>query len=179
MIKGAKNPQSSSTSFGLSNAMSMFIEIRGIGLGRESFARRAGSGFTVAKSMLHTCAGYQKEIQQIIRKANKETVNRIKDIQVTSTSPVSNYPVRFVDFFQMDIFSVDLTTVDNLITQPILTRERPVAYLLTDTCRRAIEILETVGLKVEKTDRPLTLQVERYEVTGYKKVRYYGKVSTL
>lgn len=46
-MKDAKSPQSSSTFQGLTNAVSLFIEIRGIGLGRTCFARRAECGFLV------------------------------------------------------------------------------------------------------------------------------------
>lgn len=167
--KGAKSPQSSSTSFALSNALSMFIEIRGLGLGRISFARRAESGFIVARNLLQTCYAYKKQIKTIVSGAITETKKGQCDINVTFRSKTIPYPVRFVDFQQNDTFSVVLPVLDGQYSESVLTRKRPAAYILSDTCRNAARILEILGVKVEKIVQPLFLKVEQYTITSYKK----------
>lgn len=167
--KGARSPQSSSTSFALSNALSMFIEIRGLGLERVSFARRAEAGFTVAGNLLQTCCMYKKQIKSTVARAIAETKKGHKDIVVTSQPKTISYPVRFVDFQRNDTFSVVLPAWDGQYSEPVLTRRRPAAYVLADTCHNAVRILEALGVKATKTTQPLSMKVEQYTVTSYTK----------
>lgn len=168
LLKGAKSPQSSSTSFALSNAVAMFLEIRGIGLGNVSFARRTDVGFRVARSFLRTAAEHQEEIKQGIALAVQETIGREHPAVVSSEAATVTYPVRFVDLAKNELFTAELPVKDALQSVPVLVRRRPAAYFLADTCLREVENLRTLGVEVERIHRPLTLKVSRYLVTSYK-----------
>lgn len=167
LSKGARSPQSSSTNFALSNAISMFVEIRGIGLERTSFARRAESGFIVASDMLQTCFIHKDRIKEIISQAIDETIKGKNDVYVSFKSKATTYTARFVDAMQTDTFSITLPAVDATECEPILTRKRPKAYILSDTCVNAVRILQTLGVEVERTTAPLSFNVEQYVVTNY------------
>lgn len=169
LLKGARSPQSSSTSFALSNAVSMFVEIRGIGLGPVSLARRTDVGFRVARSFLETAVRHKNEVKKAVNTAVRETIGRQHPAVVVSEAALATYPVRFVDLIKAEVFTSDLPVKDALHTVPLVVRERPEAYFLADTCRRAVEILQTLGVTVEQIDRPQTLHVKRYLVTEYKK----------
>lgn len=169
LVKGAKSPQSSSTSFALSNTVSMFVEIRGIGLGPVSFARRTDVGFRVARSFLETAIRYKKEVKKAVAVAVRETIGRKHPAVVASEAGAATYPVRFVDLDRTELFTADLPVKDALRATPVLVRDRPKAYFLADTCWREVENLRTLGVAVEQLDRPQTVNVERYRVTRYDK----------
>ena len=168
-MKDAKSPQSSSTFQGLTNAVSLFIEIRGIGLGRACFARRAECGFLVSRSLLETAALHSKEVRSEIRKAIKETYSGKSDISVTFQSARTELPVTFIDLAKNERFTEPLPTFDALQLKAELVRKRPKAYILPDTCQMQAEKLRALGIEVEEIGKPFTATVEKYMVTRYKK----------
>ena len=169
-MKDAKSPQSSSTFQGLTNAVSLFIEIRGIGLGKACFARRAECSFLVSRSLLETAALHSKEVRSEIRKAVKETCSGKSDISVTFQSARTELPVTFIDLAKNERFTEPLPTFDALQLKAELVRKRPKAYILPNTCRMQAEKLRALGIEVEEIGKTFTATVEKYIVTGYKKV---------
>ena len=168
-MKDAKSPQSSSTFQGLTNAVSLFIEIRGIGLGKACFARRAECSFLVSRSLLETAALHSKEVRSEIRKAVKETCSGKSDISITFQSARTELPVTFIDLTKNERFTESLPTFDALQLKAELVRKRPKAYILPDTCRMQADKLRALGIEVEEIGKPFTATVEKYMVTGYKK----------
>jgi hypothetical protein len=169
LSKGAGSPQSSSTNFALSNAVSLFIEIRGIGLGRTSFERRTETGFIVAANMLETCYNHKEKLKSTIRKAIAATKKGDKPAYVSFKGKESLYTAHFVDFAQNDTFSATLPALDMLECEPVITRLRPKAYILTDTCRNAVRILEALGADIKRAPKAFIRNVEEYTVTEYEK----------
>lgn len=168
-IKDAKSPQSSSTYQGLTNAVSLFIEIRGIGLGRTSFARRAECGFVVSRSLLETTAIHHKEVKKNIQKAVRKTCAGKSDVYVTFQPTRTERPVSFIDLSKKERFTENLPTLDALQLKAALVRKRPKAYILPDSCPIQAEKLRTLGIEVEKSRKPFTTTVEKYIVTEYRK----------
>ena len=168
-IKDAKSPQSSSTYQGLTNAASLFIEIRGIGLGRTSFARRADCGFQVSRSLLETAAVHYKEVKKTIQKAVRETCAGKSDVFVTFQPTRTELPVSFIDLSKKERFTETLPTLDALQLKADLVRKRPKAYILPDSCLMQAEKLRALGIEVEKSRKAFTTTVEKYIVTEYRK----------
>jgi len=164
-VKDAKSPQSSSTFQALTNAVSLFIEIRGIGLGRTSFARRAECGFLVSRSLLQTAAIHSKEIRKTVRKSVKETLAGKKDIYVTFQPARTEFPVSFIDLDRNERFTKNIPTLDALQLKATLVRKRPEAYILPDTCPVQAGKLRALGIEVEQSGKPFTATVEKYIVT--------------
>ena len=169
--KDAKSPQSSSTFQGLTNAVSLFIEIRGIGLGRTSFARRAECGFLVSRSILETATVHFKEVRNTIQKAIKETRAGKEDIYVTFQPTRTEFPISFIDLNKNEYFTETIPTFDALQLKADLVRKRPKAYILPDTCIVQAEKLRALGLEVEQAPKAFTTTVEKYIVTEYKKAK--------
>lgn len=163
-LKAARSPQSSSTFQALGNAISLFIEIRGIGLGRTSFARRTECGFLVARSLLQTAAGHSEEIRNCVQKAIRETSRGKGDIYVTFHPARTQLPVEFIDFATNERFTQTLPTLDALRLIPDLVRKRPKAYILPDTCHVQAEKLRALGIEVERAPKPFAAKVEKYRV---------------
>ena len=168
-MKDAKSPQSSSTYQGLTNTVSLFIEIRGIGLGRTSFARRADCGFQVSRSLLETAAVHYKEVKKTIQKAVRETCAGKSDVFVTFQPTRTELPVSFIDLSKKERFTETLPTLDALQLKADLVRKRPKAYILPDSCLMQAEKLRALGIEVEKSRKAFTTTVEKYIVTDYRK----------
>lgn len=169
VVKDAKSPQSSSTFQGLTNAVSLFIEIRGIGLGRTCFTRRAECGFLVSRSLLQTAVLHFKDVKNDIQKSIKETCDKKNNIYVTFQPIQTEYPISFIDFTKNEYFTKVLPTLDALQMKANLMRKRPEAYILADTCLIQVKKLCALGIKVEQVNKPFTATVEKYIITGYKR----------
>lgn len=167
-VKDAKSPQSSSTFQALTNTISLFIEIRGINLGRTSFTRRTECGFLVARSILETAATHHEKVKAIIHKALKETYTAKKPVFVTAHAPLTEYPISLIDLEKNERFTKSIPTFDAMQLQPDIVRERPKAYILADTCSKQVEKLKLLGIKVEQTRKPSTIKVQKYIISGRK-----------
>jgi len=176
LAKGGNNPRSSSSNYALSNSISMLIEIRGIGLGRTSYARRTYCTFLVAKSMLETASSNIKEVKEVVKNAIKETVDRKNPIAVTANETLTSYPVKFIDVNKNEAVTLDVKVKDALLPIATLSRKRPVAYILTPECKAEIGKMEILGLQVTKTLKPLTLSVNSYTISSYdeEKIKWEG-----
>ena len=163
----ARSPQSSSTSYALSGAISFFLEIRGIGLGRLSLERRTHVGLTVARTVLESSYAHRDEILRIVRKAEKQTVRRKDPVTVLFHSREKRLPVTFLDVEKAQpVVLENVRVLDAREPQAELVRTRPVAYLLDASETRAVENLRTLGLRVEELKAPQRFRVESYRVTG-------------
>ncbi len=163
----ARSPQSSSTSYALSNAISFFLEIRGIGLGRLSLERRTYCGFTVAKTILESSYAHHKEILRIVKKAIRQTTKRKEPVTVSFHSKEKRLPVTFLDVEKAaPTVLEDVLVLDAREPQPDLVRKRPAAYLLAASEKKAVENLRTLGLEVEELTAPRTFLVEEYKVVS-------------
>lgn len=168
-VKDAKSPQSSSTFQGLTNTISLFIEIRGIGLGRTCFARRTECGFLVSRSLLQTAVLHSEYVKNSIQKSIKKTRGIKNDIYITFQPTRTELPISFIDFAKNECFTKILPTLDALQLKADLVRKCPKAYILPDTCLMQVRKLRALGIEVGQIDKPFTTTVEKYMVTGYKK----------
>src|SRR5918992_360281 len=64
---------------GLQNAISLLVESRGVGIGRDSFARRVHTHYVVMASILRTAADNAAEVRKATRAAREEAVRRGRD----------------------------------------------------------------------------------------------------
>lgn len=170
LVLNAKSPQSSSTSYALSNAISFFAELRGIGLGRLSFARRTHCGFLCAKTVLEQSYDNSKSIKKLVRKANKVTIKGKEPVTVLFDSKEKRMDVTWIDLNTQKPVVVKNTLVQDALEPQIKTRrERPEAYVIEASEKKAAENLRILGLEVTQLDRDTALEVESYRVTKYKK----------
>ena len=166
--KGAQSPHSSSTSFALSNAVSMLVETRGIGLGRTSFARRTHSSYIVARTFLESAVAHKEELMRIVAEARERTILAGDEIVVLSTPSYYNTGVKFIDLETGDLVNIDLRIRDAENLSPELVRPRPEGYVLEGLCRNEIEILSLLGLQFEQLKKKKKYNVESFIITEYK-----------
>jgi len=164
----ARSPQSSSTSYALSNAISFFLEIRGIGLGRLSLERRTHTGFIVARTVLESSYAHHREILRIVRKAIRQTRRGKDPVTVCFHSREKRLPVSFLDVEKAaPVVLENVLVLDAREPQAELERRRPAAYLIDASQTRAVENLRTLGVEVTPLATPQRFRaVEAYRVSG-------------
>ncbi|MBE0675524.1 MAG: hypothetical protein IH591_12765 [Bacteroidales bacterium] len=167
LSKGAQSPQSSSTSYALSNAISMLVEVRGIGLGKTSLARRTHSLVIVAGSCLKSAVTHREEIRSIVKTAREETISRKNDIVVTSEPAEKYFDIRLIDLQTSDIIVEKIKVRDALDLKPVLVRSRPAGYIIEAGAEREAEILRLLGLNLEPIKPQKKYSVESYTVKDY------------
>jgi hypothetical protein len=163
-VEAARSPQSSSTSFALNNAVSLFVEIRGIGLPDSTLTHRIECGYTATLDMLRTVYKQRKEVATAVQHAIRETLKAQDPVVVTFHTDTVSYPVQFRNSKTGQLFTKVLPALDALRPCSDLVRKRPVAYILSDTCRQAAKKLLYLGLEVEQAPAPFTAEVEEYHV---------------
>ncbi len=168
LILNAKSPQSSSTSYALSNAISFFAELRGIGLGRLSLPRRTCCSFLVAKTVLEQTFDNSRAIRKLVRKANKTTVKGKEPVTVLFESKEKRLPVTWLDMNTAEPAVVEnVRVLDALEPQILMQRERPEAYIIEMSEEKAVENLRILGVEVTRLESDTELEVESYKVTKY------------
>jgi len=165
---GAQSPHSSSTSYALSDAISFFVETRGIGLGRTSLARRAHCVYLTALSMLESCVRHKDEISDIVATAKRETVGRKNDIVVVAGESEKYFDVTFIDLNTAEPIVKRLRTQDARELTPELVRSRPKGYIIESATDKEVEILRLLGLEVVQLERNKRFRTESYMVTGHR-----------
>lgn len=167
LSKGAQSPQSSSTSYALSNAVSMLVEIRGIGIGKTSLKRRTHCAYLVAREFLNAAVTYEKEIRQGVDMAKAQTIAAEDPVIITSKPAVKQYDVRFIDLKTNAILTERIRTKDALESSPVLVRERPAGYLLERGCEAEVERLRLLGVNVVALPEEKTWEVECFKIREY------------
>lgn len=160
---GGSSPRSSSNIMALRGAVSILMEVRGVGLGRTSYKRRVNTVYKLAETFARTTS----ENEERIRKAVDEAERDNSDIAVTFRSKAaSDYPLTFIDILACKKVTVPVEARVAPESEVVLTRQRPVAYYLDASQGRAVEILQNYGVGLERLDAPKTLDLECYTVTA-------------
>ncbi len=172
IVKDGKSPQSSSTWQGLANAVSLFMEIKGIGMGKDLLDKRTDCGFIAVQNILRTACNQRKAIKAGVAQAIKETLRADRPITVTFDASTRQYPIRFIGTHTGRRFTKNLTALDALYPQPTLTRERPKAYLLRADCQEVAAKLRIFGIQMDTLTTPLTCLTEKYIVEHYQQANH-------
>jgi hypothetical protein len=158
---GGDSPRSSSTSYGLTNAVSILIEIRGIGLDRDSYKRRVYSGFLIAKSVLETTLRNRDRVLKIVESSNRETIERKNPIVIESSPLVYQGIMNFVGLNNLNYIPLNVEIEDAGHSKAVSFRKRPNAYILLADEAKIVRKLQILGLRTDtlKTDQQLNAEV--------------------
>lgn len=168
LVMGARSPQSSSTSYSLSGAVSMLVEIRGIGLGRTALARRTLATRTVATAILQEIDRRPASFRKAVEKAHREILRGRTPVTAAFHSREVRQDVTFLNIKEERTQVLpDMLVRDALQPVADVVRTRPAAYVIEASQKKAIENLRTLGLDVEILAEPCEMEVESYQVTEY------------
>ncbi|MEG0134755.1 MAG: M14 family metallocarboxypeptidase [Cetobacterium sp.] len=175
--------------FGLVPSISILVETRGIGIGRENFSRRVESHLTIYESFLKDVALNSDKVRDTVRKAREEVIQKglnTKDHDEDKVIIVSNIKdkgmgkYKFIDLETNEVKEFPVKIKTSKEQDVVLERSRPYAYILPPGYRKVADILENHGVTYYKTMKPVKLKVESYEVKDIKKADqiYEGQYRT-
>ena len=157
---------------GLINQVSILLESRGIGIGRQSFRRRVYTQLVAMQSIVETAYRQAGLLKSTIALAKAEVISKgavtgDKDpivLQARRTE-FPNYEVPYIDAVsgRKLLLPVRYRRYDPLI--PVFSRERPFAYILTPSASRAKDRLTAFGVQVLPFDQAKRLPVQAFRVT--------------
>ncbi|HEV7390038.1 MAG TPA: M14 family metallocarboxypeptidase, partial [Burkholderiales bacterium] len=155
---------------GLQNMLSFLVETRGVGIGRDSFARRVHTHYVVMASLLRTAADNASVVRKTVQEARDALVTRGRTaaddpVAVTLKMPSRPQKLTMSDPETGEPKEVEVEWIDPREAQPGLTRARPVAYLLLPSYIEVARRLAMSGLEVRRLRKPTELEVESFEVT--------------
>jgi len=156
---------------GLGNALSLLVETRGVGIGRDSYARRVHTHYVVLASILRTAAEHGAEVRTATRAAREATVRRGADpapderVAITLRTQSRKQTLTMADPVSGENKEVEVEWLDPRETQAALSRTRPHAYLVLPSHSEVVRRLTMSGLQVRRLKAPMTLEVESFDVT--------------
>ena len=156
---------------GLQNTLSFLVETRGVGIGRDSFARRVHTHHVVMSSVLQTTADNAAEVRKAVQGARDAVVGKGRApaaddlVAVTLKMPARKQKLTMTDPESGEPKEVEVDWIDPREAQPGLTRARPFAYLLLPSYTEIARRLAMSGIDVRRLKQPVELEVESYEVT--------------
>lgn len=163
--------------YGLQPAISILIETRGIGIGKQDFKRRVASQYTTYTTMLRSVADNAAQIKSEVSKARQELIAKGENTNDAATDKIvilSN--PRPIKDFDIKLINLESNLVENIRVEGAthkefdvkLERVRPYAYILPAAYKKLAEKLSYSGLDVRKTVAPMTVEVESYKVVDNK-----------
>ena len=133
-------------------------------IGKTSFKRRVGSGFSVATSFLQTAYDNIDFLLDELDLANKHSEN----IVVTSERSVYNDTILAIDLESNQIIKLPTIMRDAKKSKPILERSRPVFYALKSNNLNVIKKIDNLGIEKIEIKSDTIIQVEKYLVVNFK-----------
>ena len=159
---------------GLQNSISLLVETRGVGIGRDSFARRVHTHYVVLASVLRTAAENAEEVRRVVRDARAEVVRKGRSpaaddlVAVTLKNSARPQKLTMADPETGEPKEIEVEWIDPREAQAGLARARPYAYLLLPSYAEVARRLRLSGIQVKRLDKPTEIEVERFEVTERK-----------
>jgi hypothetical protein len=176
---GGVSPNIGRNFAGLEQALSFLVETRGVGIGRQSYARRVASHVAAIGAILRTTAENAAAVMSAVQASRLDVVQRGRHpssddrIAVTVRQARSTHALEFRNAQSGEIERIDVDWSDARSLEPDLERTRPYAYLMPPAYGEIAERLARSGVNVRRLRTPATLEVEQYEVLERRVSRTY------
>jgi Zinc carboxypeptidase len=167
---GGTTPDIGRNFAGLQNAVSFLVETRGVGIGRDSYARRVHNHVVAMSSLLTTSAENAQQLMKTVREVRADIVRRGRNpaaadtVAVTVKQPSRPQKLTMIEPQSAELREIEVEWSDSLAAEPDLVRSRPYAYLMPPQFHDVARRLAISGIEVRRLRRPVTLEVESYEV---------------
>ncbi len=160
---GGTASRSSATNYALQNRISLLMEIRGVTEGNKAVKRRIETSFLCATSYLKIADSLRSQIKATINSANDRSIRGAGKIVVTSNPSMRKMPFLFVDECTNKHKTIEFRTNDNVVQVPVITRERPAAYLIFPCSDHVKNILLISGVSFSKVTNEQEMNVLAYK----------------
>ena len=153
--KDGGNPRSSTTFQALTNAVSLFFEIKGIGYDDELLPRRADVGLVALRSAIRKAASIAPYIKEHVQLADHRACEASRPLVARSHPQEIQTEVTFENLETGRFFKLSVTARDAMQPVTDLEKPRPAYYLLPHDGEHAKQRLQTLGIVVEGDSVPV------------------------
>ncbi|KAJ4401355.1 hypothetical protein N0V91_008019 [Didymella pomorum] len=147
-------------------ALTFLVETRGIRLADQHFQRRVASHFITLTTIIDKAVKEFKTVYTTIEDGRKAFTKSEKDIVVVQDYRLSNKTVQFIDAADGSLVNVEVLSQNSDPAVPVLTCQRPKAYLFSRAWADVASRLRILGVKVEEFTEPFEGEVEALIVTN-------------
>ncbi|MGE6753660.1 M14 family metallopeptidase [Rossellomorea sp. NPDC071047] len=172
IVEGSTEPRIGRNSFGLAPSFSFLVESRGIGIGREDFARRVNAQIATHEKILTQTADHARQIKHLVA---SERLNLVKKgllpndndpiIIDSENKELADQTLEMVDIASGTVQDIPVNYFSATDAEPTLVRERPTAYVLMPGQEEIAEKLKNQGLKGFTLPKDVKLPAESFTVT--------------
>lgn len=157
---------------GLTNAISILLETRGVAIGSQNFKRRVFSQLVMNESILNT-ANKNKDL--IVSTINTSIINLIengkrgnKDIIIQSKRKVGKKDYDFIDVAEDKIIRENIEYHYSSKAIITLSRKRPKFYVIPPAFSYVSKKIQNLGLELTVLDNEKTMKVEAFNIISNK-----------
>jgi Zinc carboxypeptidase len=163
---GGVQPDTGRNIAGLRHAISILIEVRGVGIGRAHFLRRVHTQVIAATTIIETAAGQGRRLVELVRQA--EAAARAQacsgDLVIAARHSVARQRLTFLDAVTGAELPLEVDWRAATPLQVVRTRARPCGYLLAASESEALARLRMLGVELHAVSQAARWEVERYVV---------------
>ena len=129
---GGTSPDIGRNFAGLQHAVSFLVESRGVGIGRDSYARRVHSHVVATGALLRAAADQARELMAAVEEARADTVRRGQaaapgdSIAARVRSPVVKQKLAMLDPASGEPREIEVDWSDSLKAEADITRQRQI-----------------------------------------------------
>ena len=163
--KDGGNPRSSTTFQALTNAVSLFFEVKGIGLDDELLPRRADVGLVALRSAIRKAASIAQYIKEQVQLADHRACEASRPLVARSHPKEIQTEVIFENLDTGCFFKQPVTARDAMQQVIDLEKPRPAYYRLPHDAERAKQRLQTLGIVVDGDSVPVGQRLGNLVVT--------------
>ncbi|WP_349408297.1 M14 family metallocarboxypeptidase [Pseudalkalibacillus sp. SCS-8] len=173
--EGGTTPRIGRNALGLTPSISVLVESRGIGIGREQFKRRVTVQVEAITELIKITAGDARKIKRLVWSERAKIVNKglhVNDedwiVIQDERKELDGRRLEVIDVKRGEVIRIPVQYFSSTDAEPVLIRERPTAYLIDSDQIVVVEKLKQNGVKVYQHPYDVRLPVESFIVTEKK-----------
>ncbi len=163
---GGVAPDTSRNVNGLRHAVSLLIETRGTGMGRQHLKRRVHAQVVAATSVLNSAAQRAADLLKLRRYVDSLVGSQAcqGSVVVTAERTPSEYNLTVLDPTTGADRRLAVNWHSSLLLKPLISRPRPCGYWLAADQNEAVKRLRLLGLTVQQVAERVLVRGEAYKV---------------
>lgn len=163
---GGVQPDTGRNTGGLRPAISLLLEVRGVGLGQAHLLRRVHTQVLAGMAVVETAAAQGRRLVQLVRRAEADTQALAcqGELVIAARHRSTHRELVLVDSATGadKVIEVEWRAAQPLVIQR--TRSRPCGYLVASSEVKALERLRLLGVRLRTVAEAGRWEVERYRV---------------